>query len=84
MTRPLAPVIRKFIIITDNPHAMNTPIKSHDSDPKYKQKEVMEFLRRGDIGRAFSQLQQFVLPGVTPTGKVLGTGSYGSVEEVSL
>ena len=67
-------------------------IKSHDSDPptksKAKQKqEVMEFLRRGDIGRAFRnnhQLQQFVLPGVTPTGKVLGTGSYGSVEEVSL
>ena len=28
-------------------------------------------------------LQQFVLTGVTPTGRVLGTGSYGSVEEVS-
>ena len=28
------------------------------------------------------QLQQFVLTGVTPTGRVLGTGSYGSVEEV--
>ena len=30
------------------------------------------------------ELQQFMLAGVTPTGKVLGTGSYGSVEEVSL
>ena len=30
-----------------------------------------------------SQLQQFVLPEVTPTGRLLGTGSYGSVEEVS-
>ena len=30
------------------------------------------------------QLQQFVLTDVTPTGRVLGTGSYGSVEEVSL
>ena len=29
-------------------------------------------------------LQQFVLTDVTPTGKVLGTGSYGSVEEVSI
>ena len=28
-------------------------------------------------------LQQFVLTDVTPTGKILGTGSYGSVEEVS-
>ena len=71
---------------------MNTPIKSHDSDPptkikQNKQKEIMAFFRSGDIGRAFRnnhQLQQFVLPGVTPTGKVLGTGSYGSVEEVSV
>ena len=30
------------------------------------------------------QLQQFVLTDVIPTGRVLGTGSYGSVEEVSL
>ena len=30
------------------------------------------------------QLQQYVLADVTPTGKVLGTGSYGSVEEVCL
>ena len=30
------------------------------------------------------QLQKFVMAGVTPTGRVLGTGSYGSVEEVSL
>ena len=30
------------------------------------------------------QLQQFVLTDVTPTGRVLGTGSYGSVEEVCL
>ena len=30
------------------------------------------------------QIQQFVLTGVTPTGRVLGTGSYGSVEEVSM
>ena len=30
------------------------------------------------------QLQQFVLTDVTPTGRILGTGSYGSVEEVTL
>jgi hypothetical protein len=38
-----------------------------------------------DISRSFrnnQQLQQFVLPGVTPTGRVLGHGSYGTVEEV--
>ena len=47
---------------------------------------LMAFFRRGGIAGAFrnnSQLQQFVLPGVTPTGRLLGTGSYGSVEEVS-
>ena len=39
-----------------------------------------------DVGQAFRhdrQLQQFILTDVTPTGKILGTGSYGSVEEVS-
>ena len=28
-------------------------------------------------------LENFVLPGVIATGRLLGTGSYGSVEEVS-
>ena len=28
------------------------------------------------------ELQKFVLTDVTPTGRVLGTGSYGAVEEV--
>ena len=39
-----------------------------------------------DIVQAFrnsSQPEQFVLPGVNATGRLLGTGSYGSVEEVS-
>ena len=51
----------------------------------------MAFFRRPavntDVGQAFRdnrQLQQFVLIGVTPTGRKLGTGSFGSVEEVSL
>ena len=38
-----------------------------------------------DVGQAFrrdKQLQQYVLNDVTPTGRVLGNGSYGSVEEV--
>ena len=38
-----------------------------------------------DVGQAFRdnrQLQQFVLTDVTPTGRILGTGSFGSVEEV--
>ncbi len=29
------------------------------------------------------QLSQFILAGVTPTGRILGTGSYGTAEEVS-
>ena len=47
---------------------------------------TMAFFRRRDIGQAFRnnrQLQQFVLTDVTPTGRKLGTGSFGSVEEVS-
>ena len=39
-----------------------------------------------DLGQAFRnnrQLQQFVLNDVTTTGRKLGTGSFGSVEEVS-
>ena len=47
----------------------------------------MAFFRRGrDVGQAFRnnrELAQFVLTDVTPTGKKLGTGSFGSVEEVS-
>ena len=45
----------------------------------------MAFFRRRDVGQAFRnnrQLQQFVLTDVTPTGRILGTGSFGSVEEV--
>ena len=39
---------------------------------------------RSDIRRSFREsLQQFILTDVTPLGNVLGTGSYGSVEEVS-
>ena len=46
----------------------------------------MAFFGRGGVAQAFrnnQQLQQFILTGVTPTGTVLGTGSYGTVEEVS-
>ena len=46
----------------------------------------MALFRRRNVGQAFRtnrQLQQFVLTDVTPTGRLLGTGSYGSVEEVS-
>ena len=64
-------------------------VESHDTpktDPPNLQTVIMAFLRRGDVTQAFRnnrQLQQFVLPGVTTTGKLLGTGSFGSVEEVS-
>ena len=47
---------------------------------------VMAFFRRRDVGQAFRnnrELQQFVLTDVTPTGRILGTGSFGSVEEVN-
>ncbi len=47
----------------------------------------MALFGRRDVAQAFRnnrQLQQFILTGVTPTGTVLGTGSYGAVEEVCL
>ncbi len=40
-----------------------------------------------DVAQAFRNdlhLQRFFLADVTPTGNVLGIGSYGSVEEVSI
>ena len=39
------------------------------------------------MGQAFRndrELQKFVLTDVTPTGRILGTGSFGSVEEVTI
>ena len=45
----------------------------------------MAFLRRRPTVPSFRNnrvLQQYVLTDVTPTGKILGTGSYGSVLEV--
>lgn len=44
----------------------------------------MEFFRT-NINKAFrdnQELQKFVLPDVTTSGKSLGTGSFGTVEEV--
>lgn len=44
----------------------------------------MDFMADNEVG-AFENnqyLQPFILPDVTPTGKILGTGSFGSVEEV--
>ncbi len=46
----------------------------------------MALRRKYDIGQAFMDdpdLRKFILNDVTPTGRVLGTGSYGLVEEVS-
>lgn len=39
------------------------------------------FRKRPNLAQAFKDDQQFVLIDVTPTGEVLGTGSYSSVEE---
>ena len=39
---------------------------------------------RSDLFKRSRQLQQFVLTDVIPTGRLLGTGSYGSVEEVGM
>ena len=46
---------------------------------------AMSRKRRSDLSRTFRKdprLQEFYLEGVSPTGKTLGVGSYGSVVEV--
>ena len=48
---------------------------------------AMAFLHRRSSVPSFKNnmvLQQYVLTDVTPTGKILGTGSYGSVLQVYL
>ena len=48
---------------------------------------ALEVDRRQILAQAFrkdKQLQQFVLTDITATGNILGSGSYGSVEEVSV
>ena len=50
-----------------------------------KSKIFPEMSRRWDWSRSFrndSHLRQYFLEGVTPKGKTLGAGSYGSVVEV--
>ncbi len=45
----------------------------------------MAFVRKKDVTDTFKnnkQLEEFLLEDVTPTGNILGSGSYGSVEEV--
>ena len=44
---------------------------------------IMTFHNVAQAFRRNSQLQQFILTDVSPTGNILGTGSFGSVEEVS-
>ena len=39
---------------------------------------------RGQAFQRNPELQRFVLPDVRPTGKQLGVGSYGSVEELEV
>ena len=46
----------------------------------------MALLREHNVAEAFGknpQLQQFILTDVISTGNVLGTGFFGSIEEVS-
>jgi len=45
---------------------------------------LAEMAGRRQAFQANPELQQFVLPEVRPTGRQLGVGSYGSVEEVEV
>ena len=51
----------------------------------HKQLRVVEMaLRRRQAFRDNPELQQFVIPEARPTGRQLGVGSYGSVEELQV
>jgi len=51
----------------------------------HKQLSVVEMaLRRRQAFRDNPELQQFVIPEARPTGRQLGVGSYGSVEELQV
>ena len=65
---------------------MNTVICHTHEINKTRIIETMAYVKRLDVGQAFrknTELLQFILTDVTPTGRILGTGSFGSVEEVS-
>ena len=44
----------------------------------------VEMAGRGRAFQSSPELQQFLIPDVRPTGKQLGVGSYGSVEELEM
>ena len=69
-------------------HAHHTHILGHNSVHNNSRQD-MAFSGldvNTDLGQGFRDnrdLQQYVLTDVTPTGRKLGIGSFGSVEEVS-
>ena len=72
--------------------AQNRPIVGQDRQDEAQGRQGLVQERHHAVGQARDvalafrndqQLQQFVLNGVTQTDRVLGNGSYGSVEEVS-
>ena len=60
----------------------------HDNSILYKQyyqvKTGQKIYNMAQSLRDNHDLQQFILTDVTTTGRTLGTGSYGSVEEVRI
>ena len=56
----------------------NQPRPQFDSGPK------AEMAGRRRAFQSNPELQQFLIPDVRPTGKQLGVGSYGSVEELEM
>ena len=59
----------------------NSNSPTHTSTPLQKNNSAVKMARRQAF-RDNPELQQFVLPDVQPTGRKLGVGSYGSVEEL--
>ena len=51
---------------------------------KFDSSDVAKMASRRQAFQNNPALQRFLLPGVRPTGRRLGTGSYGSVEELEV
>ena len=52
--------------------------------PTLEESINVEMAGRGRAFQSSPELQQFLIPDVRPTGKQLGVGSYGSVEELEM
>ena len=65
-------------------HAVQTQDWFNQPRPQFDSGPNAEMAGRRQAFQSNPELQQFLIPDVRPTGKQLGVGSYGSVEELEM